>query len=274
MTIRGEVLVAIINNLPDFALARDQHWYRIPVSSVNKWLQDSWPPKWLALYQTKIFGPEAYAVNYYARVLDIHQFSRWQLFPDQPHDDKGNRRYYKLFLEPLRRLPRSIFSRRRRRIVFIPTTWQSFMNAVELNDLYQGSSLENLLWTELKHLQIKAEREELVSVKRRNYFLDFAVYCQTGNLDLETDGDLWHANPEKAAQDNIRDNHLETVGWRVLRFTAHQIQEQMVDYCIPTIVENIKNLDGLESKLPTRKIDLDAPGGSYQPSLFDQPEGQ
>ena len=31
MGARGEVLVAIMNNPLDFAIARDQHWYRIPV---------------------------------------------------------------------------------------------------------------------------------------------------------------------------------------------------------------------------------------------------
>jgi hypothetical protein len=29
----GEVLIGILNNLKDFAIARDQHWYRIPSSS-------------------------------------------------------------------------------------------------------------------------------------------------------------------------------------------------------------------------------------------------
>ena len=64
----GEVLVAIVNNPFDLAMARDQHWYRIPVSSAEKWLKDRWPPQWLAFYQTKVFASEAHAVNYYARV--------------------------------------------------------------------------------------------------------------------------------------------------------------------------------------------------------------
>jgi len=33
---RGEVLVAILNNQLDFAILREQGWYRIPVSSVEK----------------------------------------------------------------------------------------------------------------------------------------------------------------------------------------------------------------------------------------------
>jgi hypothetical protein len=63
MSTRGEVLVAIINSRLDFVKALEAHWYRIPVSSQEKWLKDRWPPRWLALYQTKTFGKEAYAIN-------------------------------------------------------------------------------------------------------------------------------------------------------------------------------------------------------------------
>ena len=270
MSTRGEVLVAIINNLPDFAIARDQHWYRIPVSSVEKWLKDRWPPQCLAFYQTKVFGQEAYAVHYYAQVLDIRQVYRWQLFPDDPRDEKRNRRYYQVSLQPLQRLPEPIISLRWRRIVFIPTTWEKFINAVEINDLYDESSLEDPLWAEFKRLQIKAERQELVTAKARNYFLDFAIYCETGKMDVETDGDVWHANPERAAQDNLRDNDLETVGWKIFRFNSYQIREEMEEYCLPTIVENINKLGGVdERRIVPRKIDLDAPDGAYQIGLFD-----
>jgi hypothetical protein len=67
--VRGEVLVAIINNRLDFTIAHESRWYRVPVGSKEKWLRDCWPPKWLALYQTKAFGQEAYAINYYAKVI-------------------------------------------------------------------------------------------------------------------------------------------------------------------------------------------------------------
>jgi very-short-patch-repair endonuclease len=271
MSYRGEVLVAIINNRPDFALAMEEHWYRIPVSSQEKWLKDRWPPKWLALYQTKKLGLEAYAVNYYARVRSIRQAFRWQLFPNQPRNEKSSRRYHQLLLEPLRSLPKPIVSRRRRRIVFIPTTWEKFSSAEEINDLYLESSLEDQLWTALKQKEIQPERQELVTIEDRNYFLDFAIYCALGKIDVETDGDEWHANPEKAALDNVRDNDLESAGWQSLRFTSHQIKDQVAEYCVPKIVRTINRLGGLEEegKYMPRKIDPDAPTGTYQPSLFN-----
>lgn len=268
MTKRGEVLVAIINNKLDYATLRERLWYRIPVSSVEKWLKERWPPKWLAFYQTLAFGAEKHAINYFAEVLDFREVRRWQLFPDEPHDEKGNGRYYQIFVKSIQSLPKPIYSRRYRRIIFIPTTREKFVNASEINDLFDESSLEDKLWAEFKRHNIPAERQEFVVARKNNYVLDFAIYCAKGNINIETDGDFWHANPEKAEQDNVRDHDLNTEGWKVLRFTEKQIREQAASYCVKTVSENINKLDGVdEGKIIPRKINLDK--GSYQPSLFD-----
>jgi very-short-patch-repair endonuclease len=267
---QGEVLVAIMNNLLDFAIACDQHWYRIPVRSVERWLKERWPPKWLAFYQTKVFGDEAYAVNYYARVLDIRQVFRWQLFPNEPHDEKGKRRYYQLLLSPLQRLPKPIVSRRWRRIVFIPTTWHKFVNAVEINDLYDESPLEDQLWAELKRLQINAERQYFIEAKNQRYALDFAVFCEQGKMDVETDGDTWHADPARIPLDNQRDNDLTSLGWSILRFNGSQIRETTAEYCVPTILESINRLGGLTTEgLIPRTFDPNYPEGPQQLTLFE-----
>jgi very-short-patch-repair endonuclease len=268
-TQRGEVLVALMNNHADFVIARDQHWYRIPISSVNKLLKNRWPPRWLAFYQTKIFGPEAYAIHYYAQVVNIKSVYRWELFPNLPRDKKSNQRYYQLLIEPLQRLSQPILSRRLRRVLFIPTTWQKFLHAIEINDLYGGSPQGDHLWAEFKRLQIQADRQELVKIKRQDYALDFAIYCPKGKIDVETDGDTWYVHPEKAAQNNRRDNALESAGWNVLRFNTAQVQEEMAEYCVPTIAETINKLGGVEEgRVLPRKIDLDESGGS-QKGLFD-----
>lgn len=76
--------------------------------------------------------------------------------------------------------------------------------------------------------------------------LDFAIYCAEGKIDVETDGDTWHITKEGSRQDNIRDNALETKGWRTLRFTTQQVKEEMASYCIPKIAENINPLGGIK----------------------------
>ena len=268
-----KVLVAILNNLRDFRIAQHQHWYRIPISSAEKWLGKHWPPRWIAFYQTKALAPLAHGVYFYAPVMEIRRVFRRQLFPDEPEDEQSSRVYFQIRFEPLRKLPQPILSRRLRRIVFIPTTTEKFFSAVEINDLYNESPLEDRLWAELKRREIGAERQEFIRVAKQNYALDFAIYCNSGKLNLETDGDTWHANRERAPGDNIRDNALRTAGWTVLRFSTVQIQEQMTDYTVPTILKNINRLDGLDDgRLAPRKFDPVALDDVAQLGLFDDIE--
>ncbi len=271
MAKRGEVLVAIMNNRLDFAILREQGWYRIPVSSVKKWLKERWPPKYLAFYQTSAFGAEKHAIAYFAEVIRIRKVRRRELFPNEPLDERSEKYYYQIFVKPLRKLPKPIYSRRLRMIIFIATTLEKFTNASEINDLYDESSLEDRLWAEFKRHRIPAERQEFVEANGKDYALDFAIYCAKGKIDVETDGDFWHSNPDKAEKDNVRDTDLMLGGWQVLRFNTRQIQEQAADYCVSAVANLVNHFGGIdEGRVIPRKINLD--GGSYQPSLFDPPE--
>ncbi|PZV15412.1 MAG: hypothetical protein DCF22_07310 [Leptolyngbya sp.] len=136
MSCCGEVLIAILNNRADLEIARDQHWYRIPVDQVAKLKQrECWQPKWLAFYQTKVFGAEAHPVRYYAEVTAIREVYRWELFPEESRTAKGEKRYCKLELGMLEKLPHPIASSRLKRILFIPTTWEKFTLAKEISEL-------------------------------------------------------------------------------------------------------------------------------------------
>jgi very-short-patch-repair endonuclease len=261
------VLVAIMNNQRDFGILREQLWYRVPVATAPK----RWPPKWLAFYQTKVFGDEAYAVRYYGCVRGIRRVRRRELFPRELPNPKSDHRYHQVHLYSLEPLPRPITSPKGRRIVFIPTTWQKLTQAREVNDLFDESPLEDLLWTELKNLNIPAERQWDVKVSKAWYKLDFALVCVKGPLALETDGDAWHLGPERSDKDNVRDNDLKTEGWQVMRFTGRQIREQMSEYCLPKIAEMIERLDGLkEEGLVPRAFHSGPDGVVQQLSLFER----
>jgi very-short-patch-repair endonuclease len=264
---RGDVLVAILPSKADFEILHQQGWYRIPVEKAPK----RWPPRWLAFYQPKVFGSQAFAVNYYGTVRDIWRVKRRELFPDVPHHPMAEREYYKIRLEGLKLLPRPIVSARWRRIVFIPTTWSKFAGAEEINDLYDGSPLEDDLWAELKALQIKAERQWLEQVRTAYYLLDFAVFCERGRLDIETDGDTYHTPPDRVPLDNRRFNDLQSTGWRVIRFNGQQIREEMASYCIPQVVEAISHLGGAsnEGMIP-RGLSYSADGVAQQLALFER----
>lgn len=241
---RREVLVALLTTSEALKRARIDHWYHVPTVAVMKWIKNRWPPQHLAFYQGKVHLHEAYSIRYYAEVLHVATLLRVQLFPNEPNHPNANASYCQVHLGPLQELPRPIYSRRFRRIVFISTSWQKFHTAVEINDLFDESPLEDSLWAEFKRIGILAERQLFIKIDRHNYALDFAIPCQKQTIDVETDGDTWHSDPQYILKDIRRDNDLETAGYKLLRFNTQMVRTQLVEYCIPTILKNIEITGG------------------------------
>jgi very-short-patch-repair endonuclease len=238
---RGEVLVAIMNHPRDLMIAREKLWYRVPVASAPK----RWPPQWLAFYLPKVFRDEAFSVRYYGKVIAIRRVPRRVLFPNEERNPNSDREYYQIFLESLQERTPPIVSYRLWRIVFIATTLDKFYKAVEINDLFDDSPLEDALWLEMQKLQLRAERQFEVTHATKRYFLDFALFCEKGKLDVETDGDTWHADPLRIPEDNRRDNVLGGLGYHMHRFNTMQVRKQMADYCVPQILETVNRLGGV-----------------------------
>lgn len=235
-----KVLIAIINNIKDFERARDEHWYRIPVQTAPR----RWESDYLAFYQTKIFNAQKWAVNYFAQVRGYEIIRRVELLPDENEHPRAQQRYFKVLLEPLQKLSYPILSKRWRRIVFIPTTWTKFSNALEINDLYDDSPLEDKLWLELKKEKIEAERQFFVRDQKKYYCLDFAIFCHNGSINIECDGDLWHAHQEIIPRDNARNNFLTSKGWQVLRFSSQELNSNL-PHTVATIKAAIDHYGGI-----------------------------
>lgn len=247
-SVKGNLLVAVINSKNDLNVLLNKKVYRIPVASFNKYLKNKWVPEFICFYQTLLFKEEGYRINYIARVLTFQEVKRQEIFPDEmPDAPKFDKKYYLFSVDKIQKLDSSIISRRRRRINFIISNTYLFESAKEINDLYIGNRMENKLWSALKKNKIIAEREEFVRARGKYYAIDFSVYCNKGKIAIETDGDFWHISKEKAREDNNRDNDLKTAGWQVLRFSEEQVLKHMNKECMPIIKENVKNYGGVES---------------------------
>ncbi len=261
----GECLVAIVNHKRDLAIALNDGWYRIPVESAPK----PWPPRWLALYQTKIFGDDAFAVRHYGEIAKIEVVRRRELFPNEFSSPKSDREYYKLSFHKVSKLATPIRSLRLRRIVFIPTTLAKFHAANEINDLYNDSPLENHLWDELKLHKISAERQfELIVGEGQRFFLDFMVPCAKGKIDVETDG-KFHYTPEQAPADNQRDMLIQRAGYETIHFTYDQVVRD-TEKSIYEIHRTANKLGGFESAayVPTKRLTAKDGKIVEQPSIF------
>jgi very-short-patch-repair endonuclease len=265
--IRGEVLIALLKEKSDFAILQEQGWYRIPLASAPK----RWPPKWLGFYQPKAFKEEAFRVHYYGEIADIQVVPRSELFPNEFESARSGQLYYKLTLKSLEMLYQPILSLRPRRLVFIPTTWKKFTYAEQINDLFDDSPLEDTLWQQFKSSQIQAERQWELMTGEQRYFLDFALFCTKAPIAVETDGDTWHAVPDRANQDYIRQNAIESRGWHVLRFNSKEIREGMETYCLPEIQKTINTQGGLSNEGLVPRIFYPR-AGATQLSMFEEGE--
>jgi hypothetical protein len=157
-------------------------WYRVPEKKAPRgaFLE------YIAFYFTAAFGEEAYTVHYYARRLGHELVTRRELLPDEADHPRADERYYKLQLGHLQRREPPIISQRWRRITFIHTTWDRFLVAEEINDLFvEGGEFVDRLYHALRDAGLSPERAYPVREANVEYVASLAVPCCEGVLSIE-----------------------------------------------------------------------------------------
>ena len=98
------------------------------------------------------------------------------------------------------------------------------------------STIEEKLYNKLTMEGIKVIPQFSTKVKdKKLYCLDFALFVNNNKYDLEIDGDKAHS--QKIESDILRDIHLRIDGWKVRRYQASAINND-----IKRVVEEIKRL--------------------------------
>src|SRR3990172_11084501 len=78
---------------------------------------------------------------------------------------------------------------------------------------------EKLLWSRIRKKQVKDYqfyRQRIIG----NYIVDF--YCPKAGLIVELDGGQ-HYHPEDLKKDTLRDDYMESLGLKILRFSNNEI---------------------------------------------------
>jgi very-short-patch-repair endonuclease len=243
MKIVNDALIVLLKDRKDFGIAQKEFWYRIPTSS--RLPKNLFNAKYIAFYFPKIFDQWKYSIRFFAEISNIEIVQRKELFPNELHNSKSEKEYYKISFGKIQELIYPIISQRGRMLLFIPTTFQKLVEAKELNDVFNDSPLENKLWSKLKSENLPAERQFLLRTNEKNWVCDFAFFCKQGTIDVECDGDEFHTSYEAVIYDKVRNNEIEAVAnWDVLRFTTLHIEKEM-DWTIRTIKRKIDKLGGL-----------------------------
>lgn len=244
-----ELLVALLPKKAALETLQNEGWYHIPVEKTPSQWRKGWRPKVMAFYQGKSFGKEEqYKIRYFGDVEHIDIVARKELFPDdEANQHKAENPYYKIQLKSLQVRYQPIISYRPRRLVFVPSTLEKFEKAEQINDLFDGSPIEDLLWKGLRALQVLAERQWKIIIEKKNYYLDFAIFCKDGKLAVETDGYTYHHDDRNQIDyDTWRQNNIDIDGWRFLHYTTKQVKDDWIPY-LSQIQKAVDQLGGVES---------------------------
>lgn len=176
------VLIAYMPEPADFSLIRDQGWYRIPQKHAPKGLH----AEYYAFYFGRKFGDRKWAVHFFARQMGFELVKRMDILPDEADHPRANELYYRVALGPLQALENPIVSLRWRRITFLHTTWDRFLDAREINDLMlDGGEYVDRLYATLKERGILAKRSYEVKEQGQTYLVPLAILCRDGRIELE-----------------------------------------------------------------------------------------
>lgn len=125
------VLVVYVPTPKDFAIIREAGWYRIPQQNAPK----GFISEYFAFYFGQAFGPQKWSIHYYAPRLGHELLYRRDLLPKQLNHPRADDLYYKVQLGKLVQRDSPITSMHWRRLTFLHTTWDRFLDATEINDL-------------------------------------------------------------------------------------------------------------------------------------------
>lgn len=149
------VLVGVINRKRDFEKLQLEHWYRVPQDQVEQRIY----VEYVAFFFSRAFGELNGGIHYYARRTGIELVRRCDLLPEEPTHPRAQALYYKLQIGELRHKDPPVLNRDRRVVSFVHTTWDRFVAARDLADLYSDAEVfVDRVYYALERRGVRAER--------------------------------------------------------------------------------------------------------------------
>lgn len=128
------VLVSVIRRKRDLQLLTHERWYRVPRQQAKDGIYAEYVAFFLSGAAAKSFG--ASGIHYFARRRGVELVYRHQLLPNETAHPRADEIYYRISIESLLPKVPPILNSRRRVVAFIDTTWDRFVAAQDIADLY------------------------------------------------------------------------------------------------------------------------------------------
>jgi hypothetical protein len=202
------VLVGVMPEPRDLDIARERHWYRIPIKQAPNGIG----AEYVAFYFTSKYSEELrWGIHFFARRTGDELSRRVDLFPEEPDHPRANESYYRIQLGDLVQKVPPIVSRRWRRITFIRTTWDRFLAAGEINDLFSSDSIfVDRAYHALRDRGIHVERAVEIKEQQKTYLVDLLIPCRKGTVLVSGSSDAPSAALVLTKDDHVNLASIDT----------------------------------------------------------------
>jgi hypothetical protein len=178
------VLVGVINRKRDLEMARADRWYRIPQVQMPRGVNT----EYVAFFLSRAFKERNGGIYYYAERTGLELAYRRDLLPQEADHKRAGDVYYKVQLgEMLEKVP-PIVNPTRRTITFIYTTWDRFVNAEHISDLYSKSDyFVDRIYHALRTRGIYSTRFWDAERRETGHGSQLRILCENGNVIAGTE---------------------------------------------------------------------------------------
>lgn len=178
------VLVGIINRKTDLDHLLQDHWYRIPQKQMPDGIFAEYVAFFLSGTASKRFGDSG--IYYFARRHGLELAYRKDLLPYETSKKalaRANDPYYKVQFRQIQGKVPPIINPDKRRFAFIHTTWDRFVNASEISDLYSKNDyFVDRIYHALRDKQIRVDRYWDAQRTQTGYGASVRIICEHGTL--------------------------------------------------------------------------------------------
>ncbi|GAB4526482.1 MAG: hypothetical protein OHK0046_43310 [Anaerolineae bacterium] len=178
MDAEDRVLVGVVNRKKDFSLIQQERWYRIPQERMPNGVF----AEVMAFFLSgRVFKEQSGGIHYYAPVTGLELVYRRDLIPDEPNHKNANKAYYRVALGELLPKEPPVLNPTRRPISFVFTTWDRFVYARTIPDLYsQADYFVDRIYHALRNRGVRLERGWEAQGSTLAYAPGLSILCENG----------------------------------------------------------------------------------------------
>lgn len=175
------VLVGVINRKRDLDVLQTEGWYRIPQAKMPNGVSS----EYVGFFLSRVFKERNGGIYYYGEQRGLELAYRKDLLPKERNHPRAREKYFKVQISELKEKTPPILNPTRRTIGFIYTTWDRFVHARQISDLYSKADFYvDRIYYALRNRGINSERTW--SAQFRELVAQLRIECQDNTLIAST----------------------------------------------------------------------------------------